>query len=76
MIHAGAYPLFQIENMFKALKSALKEYVDSQAKWMTDATTRAIAKAKIDAMAASIGYASLASNDARLNDYYERVSAE
>jgi hypothetical protein len=40
---------------------------------MVDETTKTIAKDKIDALSATIGYASLASDDAGLDDYYERV---
>ncbi|CAF3327960.1 unnamed protein product, partial [Rotaria sp. Silwood2] len=43
-----------------------------QATWMTDETTKTIESKKVDALKAAIGYASIASNDTRLDDYYER----
>jgi predicted metalloendopeptidase len=59
--------------MFHALKDGLKQYINEQATWMVDEATKTIAKEKIDGISATIGYASLASDDAGLDDYYERV---
>jgi len=43
---------------------------------MTDETTKKIAREKIDALTIAIGYASIASDDARLDDYYEKVNID
>ncbi|CAF3418992.1 unnamed protein product [Rotaria sp. Silwood1] len=65
-----------VQKIFDALKTALKKYINEQATWMPDETTKAIARQKIDALTAAIGYASIASNDERLDDYYERFAVE
>jgi len=43
---------------------------------MIDEPTKTIAKQKIDALTVAIGYASIASDDARLDDYYEKVNID
>ncbi|UJR37211.1 hypothetical protein I4U23_029920 [Adineta vaga] len=63
-----------VNTIFDALKQGLKQYVDEQATWMIDETTKVEARRKIDAMTAAIGYASIASDDGRLDDYYERFA--
>ncbi|CAF3796327.1 unnamed protein product [Rotaria sordida] len=63
-----------VQKMFDALKNGLKKYINEQATWMTDETTKAIARQKIDALTAAIGYASIASDDARLDEYYTRFA--
>jgi hypothetical protein len=62
--------------MFNILKDGFQAYIDGQALWMADEATKLIAKKKIEAMTAEIGYATIASNDALLDDYYERVSVD
>lgn len=51
----------------------MESYVNEQAKWMADERTKAVARQKINALTASIGYATIASNDERLDNYYEKV---
>lgn len=63
-----------IQSIFNALKDGLKQYVNEQATWMTDEATKRIARQKVDAITAAIGYASIASDDARLDKYYEKVN--
>lgn len=41
---------------------------------MDDEATKAIAREKIRALSAAIGYASIISTDATLDDYYKKVS--
>jgi predicted metalloendopeptidase len=59
--------------MFNSLKDGFRQYIN-EATWMNDQATKTIAKQKIDALTAAIGYASIASDDARLDSYYEKVS--
>lgn len=59
--------------MFDKLKTAFKNYIDQQATWMNDKETKESAKSQIDTITAAIGYASIASNDTLLDDYYDRV---
>ncbi|CAF3024909.1 unnamed protein product [Rotaria sp. Silwood2] len=63
-----------VQKIFDALKTGLKKYINEQATWMTDETTKTIARQKVDALTAAIGYASIASNDTRLDDYYDRFA--
>ncbi|CAF0801046.1 unnamed protein product [Adineta steineri] len=60
-----------IQTLFDTLKDGFKQYINEQATWMADETTKTFARQKIDALTAAIGYASIASDDARLDDYYE-----
>jgi hypothetical protein len=41
---------------------------------MKDEMTKSVARQKIDALTAAIGYATIASNDALLDQYYIRVN--
>lgn len=63
----------QVLTLFNALKDGFKQYINEQATWMADEATRTTARQKIDAMTAAVGYASIAFDDARLDDYYETV---
>ena len=67
------YFCFLVRTIFDALKNGLNKYINEQATWMSDETTKTIAKQKINALTASIGYTSIASDDVQLDDYYERV---
>jgi predicted metalloendopeptidase len=55
------------------LKDAFKKYISEEAVWMVDEATKIIAREKIDALTAAIGYATIASDDARLDSYYAKV---
>jgi hypothetical protein len=41
---------------------------------MPDGPTKNLAKAKIDALTSAIGYATIASDDTLLDDYYSKVT--
>ena len=64
----------QIQPLFDALKQGFIQYIDEQANWISDQTTKSIAKDKILSLTDAIGYASIASNDDKLDDYYSQVS--
>jgi predicted metalloendopeptidase len=55
------------------LKDGFKQYINEQASWMNDQATKQIARDKLNALTAAIGYASIASNDEQLDKYYEKV---
>ena len=60
--------------MFDALKDGFKQYINEQATWMPDESTKARAREKIEALTVAIGYASVAADDVQLDKYYEKVS--
>jgi hypothetical protein len=43
------------------------------ATWIADESTKSYARTKIEALTVAIGYASIASDDASLDDYYKQV---
>ena len=59
--------------MIRVLKESFKQYIEQNSTWMPDAATKTIAKGKIDALTATIGYASIASDDDQLDQYYQKV---
>ncbi|CAF3289761.1 unnamed protein product [Rotaria socialis] len=63
-----------VQKLFDALKTAFINYVNAKATWMTDEITKRVAREKIDALTVAIGYASIASNDSRLDEYYARFA--
>ncbi|CAF1521815.1 unnamed protein product [Adineta ricciae] len=70
--HSGA--VATVTKIFDALKDGFRQYIDEQATWMMDESTKTVAREKIAAMTSAIGYASIASDDGRLDDYYERFA--
>ncbi|CAF5194325.1 unnamed protein product, partial [Rotaria magnacalcarata] len=63
-----------VQKLFDTLKTAFIKYVNEKATWMTDEVTKRVAREKIDALTVAIGYASIASSDSRLDEYYERFA--
>ncbi|CAF1164814.1 unnamed protein product [Rotaria sordida] len=61
-----------VQTIFDSLKNGFKEYINENAKWMVDEETKNIAREKIDKLTAAIGYATIASDDASLDNYYEK----
>ncbi|UJR08999.1 hypothetical protein I4U23_013249 [Adineta vaga] len=61
-----------VETIFNALKDGFKDYVNNRATWMPDEVTKNVAKEKVNALTAAIGYAKIASDDESLNKYYEQ----
>ncbi|CAF3666159.1 unnamed protein product [Rotaria sp. Silwood1] len=61
-----------VQTIFDSLKNGFKEYISEKAKWIADEETKNIAIDKIDKLTASIGYAAIASDDASLDNYYEK----
>ncbi|CAM4941895.1 unnamed protein product [Rotaria socialis] len=61
-----------VETVSNELIKSFKTYIDKNAKWMVDVKTRNMAKEKLNALTTAIGYASISSNDASLDDYYDK----
>lgn len=60
--------------MIETLEKTLLNYIDNDATWIPDEITKNVAKQKILSLTSSIGYASIASNDSLLDEYYDKVS--
>ncbi|CAF4353096.1 unnamed protein product, partial [Rotaria magnacalcarata] len=61
-----------VETVSNELIKSFKTYLDKNAKWMVDEQTKNMAKEKLNALTTAIGYASIASDDASLDDYYDK----